>query len=94
MDDERGAVDGLVAVDDVAVVVDQDQVADLDVAEAHAERVDPEVVGELGVAHRDVAGDALAEADAAEDAQRAGQLLLAVQALVLDVGERGRQVRC
>ena len=49
-----------------------------------AERVDPEVVGELGVAHGDVPGDALAEAEPAEDAQRAGELLLAVQALLLD----------
>ena len=49
-----------------------------------AERVDPEVVGELGVAHGDVAGDAFAEPEAPEDAQRAGQLLLAVEPLVLD----------
>ena len=48
------------------------------------------MVGELGVAHGDVPGDALAEAEPAEDAQRAGELLLAVQALVLDGGERRR----
>ena len=89
---ERGPVDRLVAVDDVAVVVDEDQVADPHVAEAAAERVDPEVVGELGVADRDVAGDALAEPEAAEDAQRAGELLLAVQALLLDGLERRRAV--
>ena len=81
---EGGPVHRLVAVDDVAVVVDEDEVADAHVAEAEAERVDPEVVGELGVADRDVAGDALAEAEAAEDAQRAGELLLAVEALLLD----------
>ena len=90
VDHERGPVDRLAAVDDVAVVVDEDQVADAHVAEAEAERVDPEVVGELGVAHGDVAGDALAEAEAAEDAQRAGELLLAVEALLLDGVERRR----
>ena len=91
MDHERGAVDRLVAVDDVALVVDEDQVADAHVAEAHAERVDPEAVGELGVAHGDVPGDALAEAEPAEDAQRAGELLLALEALVLDRREGRRQ---
>ena len=80
---------GRVPYTTVALVVDEDQVADPDVPEAHAERVDPEVVGELGVADRDVAGDALAEAEAPEDAQGAGQLLLAVEPLVLD-GREGR----
>ena len=92
VDHERGTVDRPAAVDDVAGVVDQEQVADPHVAEAHAERVDPEVVGELGVADRDVPGDAFAEPDATEDAQRAGQLLLAVQALLLDVRKGGRAV--
>ena len=59
-------------------------------AEAPAEQVDPEVVGELGVAHGDVAGDAFAEPEAAEDAQRPGELLLAVESLVLD-GLEGRR---
>ena len=90
VDHERRPVHRLAAVDDVAVVVDEDEVADAHVPEAETERVDPEVVGELGVAHGDVAGDALAEAEAAEDAQRAGELLLAVQALLLDRGERLR----
>ena len=65
----------------------------VDVAEAHRERVHPEVLGELGVADGDVPGDAFAEADAAEDAQRAGQLLLAVQPLFLHGGERWRAAR-
>ena len=37
-----------------------------------------------------MAGDALTEPEAAEDAQRAGELLLAVEALLLDGGERRR----
>ena len=88
---ERGAVDVVVAVHDLAAMVEQDQVARLDVAEAVAERVDPEQVGELGVAHRDVPGDALAEPEPAEDAQRAGELGLAMGTLLLDAGERRRQ---
>ena len=58
------------ALDDLALVVHEDEVGGPDVAEVHAERVHPEVVGQLGVAGRDVAGDALVEADRA--AQLAG----------------------
>ena len=90
VDHERRPVHRTPAVDDLPVVVDEDEVADLHVAEALDERVDPEVVRELGVAHGDVSGDALAEAAAAEDAQRTGELLLAVEALLLDGGERRR----
>ena len=88
VDHERGPVDRVRAVHDVAVVVDQDEVADADVAKADAERVDPEVVGELRIAHRDVAGDALAESEPTEDPQRAGELAAAVVALLLDGRER------
>ena len=44
--------------------------------------------GNSGSRDRDVAGDALGEAEPAEDAQRAGELGLAVGALLLDGGER------
>ena len=61
-----------------------------DVAEAHGERVDPEVIGELGIAHGDVPGHTLAESEAAEDAQSCGQPLLAMQTLVLHIREGRR----
>ena len=95
---ERRPVDRPGAVDHLALVVDEEQVADAHVPEAEAERVDPEVVGELRVANGDVAGDALSEAQAAEDPQRTGQLVLAVLTLVLDGLERRdvevRLLRC
>ncbi len=93
VDHEGGAIDGPGSVDDIAVVVHQQQVADADVAEAHRERVDPEVIGELRIADGDVAGNAFAEAEAAEDAQCAGESLLAVQPLVLHVRERRRALQ-
>ena len=92
VDRERSRVHRRRAVDDVAAVVDEDEVAGRIVAEALAERVDPEQLGELRVAHRDVAGDALAEPELAEDAQRAGELRLAVGALLLDGRERRREL--
>ena len=74
----------MVALDDLAPVVHEDEVGHPDVAEVHAERVDPEVVEVLGVAGGDVAGDALVEPEAGEEPERGGQALLAVQALVVD----------
>ena len=93
VDGERGRVDRPVALDHLAVVVDQDQVGDPDVAEVHAEGVDPEVVESLGVAGGDVAGHALVEAELREQAEGGGQPLLAVEALLLGVcvGSRGQQ---
>ena len=87
---------GRVAFDDLTRMAHEDQVGDPDVAEAHGERVHPEVVRQLRVAGRDVPGHALGEAEATEQPQRAGQLLLAVQALLLHGGElrRGRRQMC
>lgn len=47
------------AIDDLAGVVDEDEVGLVDQAEGDAEGVHPEAVGLHWVAHRDVAGDAL-----------------------------------
>ena len=83
VDHERRRVHRPVALDDLAVVVDEDEVLHPDLLEVHGERVDPEVVEQLGIAGRDVAGDALVEAELAEQAERRGQPLLAMPALVL-----------
>ena len=91
---ECGAVHRAVAVDDIAGVVDQDQIARPDVPEAEAERVDPEVVGELRVADGDVAGDPFTETEPSEDAQRAGELGLAVGALLVDARRTARAAAC
>ncbi len=93
VDGERGLVDRPVALDHGAVVVDEDEVGDPDQVEAEAERVDPEQLGVLGVAGGDVAGDALVEAEAPEEAERGSEALLAVEPLVLDRVELGQRVR-
>jgi len=87
VDGECCRVDRSVPFDDFAGVAHENQVGDPDVAEAHGERVHPEVIGQLRVACRDVAGNTLGEAEATEQPQRAGQLLLAVQSLLLHGGE-------
>ena len=79
------------AFDDLALLVDADEIGGSDVAEAHAERVHPEVVEVLGVTRGDVAGDPLLEAELAEEPEPGREALLAVQTLFLD-GFELRQV--
>src|ERR1700685_2853 len=82
MDAERRGVHWPAALDHRALVINQDQVGDLDLAEAHAERVHPEPVSVLRVARGDVAGHAFGETEPAEDPERRGELLLAMQPLL------------
>ena len=62
VDGEGGGVDWFVANDNVAFFVDEDEIRDTDQGEVGAERVEPEVVGEDGVADADVTGYAFVEA--------------------------------
>ena len=75
------------------LVVDQQQVLDADLPEAHADRIDPEVVGALGVARGDVAGGALGEAEPPEEAEGGGQSLLSIPALLFHALELREGVR-
>ncbi len=93
VDRERGPVDHRVAFDDVTAVVDADEVGDADVLEVHPERVEPEAVEVLGIAHGDVAGDALVEPELAEQAERCRQALFAVEALLVDRVELGQEAQ-
>jgi hypothetical protein len=86
MDGEPGLVDGLIPDHDLAGRIDQLQVGHTNPAERHRERVDPEVIGQLGVSGGDVPGGTQVEAELGEDPERAGQLLLAMQPL-------GRRIR-
>jgi hypothetical protein len=87
MDGERRLVDETTALDDLTVVVDKQQIRHPDVTEVHAKRVDPEVVGQLGIARRDVARNPFIEPKPAEEPEPGGEALLAVAPLVLDVVE-------
>ena len=84
VDGECRLVHRQVALHDLAVVAHQQEVADADVPEVHAEGVHPEVVGELGITGGDVSGDALVEPEPAEQPEGCGEALLAVQPLLLD----------
>lgn len=75
------------AIDDLPVMIDEDQIAALDQAERHAERVHPEGGGIDRVAECDVARDALVVAQFAEDAEGEREAAFQVCALFVLVGE-------
>ena len=87
MDRERGAVERPVAVDDLTAMVDEQQISHANHLEVHPERVDPEVVEELGIARGDVTGGAFVESEVPEQSESGRQVLLAIPAFVLDVVE-------
>jgi hypothetical protein len=89
MDRESRLIDMEAALHHLPRPVRQHQVADPDMRERHPEGVHPEMVGELRIAGGDVAGHPLVVAELPEGAQRGGQALLAVAALVGGVGEGG-----
>ena len=79
MNGKRGFIDRPIALYDRTLFVDHDQVRHTDMREVHAERIDPEVVCQLGIADRDVAGDAFHKAKLREQAECGGEALFAVQ---------------
>ena len=64
---ETDRVDRTLAVRELALVVDLDEIGHAHLPERHAERVDPQAIGVLGIAHGDVSEQPLAEALRAED---------------------------
>jgi hypothetical protein len=92
VDRERGGVHRPVALDDLAFVVDADEVRDADEAEAHPERVDPEQLRVLGVAPCQVPGHSLVEPETVEQAEGGRHPLLHVDALLVGRREVGELV--
>ena len=83
--DRKGrSIDDVIALDDLAVMVHEQQVRDADQAEVLAERVHPEVVAQLRVAGGDVPRRPLVISELRPEAERGGEPLLAVEALLLD----------
>ena len=70
VDDEGSLVDRPIALDDLSLVVDQQQVGHADLAEMHREGIDPEVVAALRVPSGDVAGNPFVEPVLGEQTER------------------------
>ncbi len=58
-----------------AAAVCEQQVGHLEAREMHAERIDPDVVGQFGIARGDVIRETVREAVLREDPERAGEPL-------------------
>ena len=84
---ESGPVHRLFPVHHVTVVIDQDQVTGPDVAKTHRKGIDPEMISELRVAHRDVTGYPFTKSQTAKDPQRPGQFGFAMGALFFHRGK-------
>src|SRR5262249_4792538 len=67
------------------------EVRGLDLGEAGSKRIDPECVGEFGVADGDVSGHSLGEAKRGKDAEAAGESLFPVLPLVGEGAECRRR---
>ncbi len=89
VDREGRAVDRTLPFHDRPLVIDTDEGGRADVPEVHAERVDPEAILVLGVAHGDVSGDPLVEAEAGKEPEGRREALLARGALVHGVSLAG-----
>jgi len=94
VDGKGGGVDRIISSDDFALVIDQNQVEDANLPKMHTKRIDPEMLGVLRIAGRDMSGNAFVESKPGKQAKRSGQPLLAVEALFLNGGKSraGRHV--
>ncbi len=86
---EGGAVDRILPFHHLSVVVYQNQIGGANLAEVHAEGIDPEMIEVFGIAGGDVSGDAFVESEAREQAEGAGQTLLAMPAFLVQRGKVG-----
>jgi len=86
MDDEAGLIDGSIADQNIAVVIDELKIRHFDQTEVLRQRIDPESIRMLGIANGDMAGEPLIETVAGEQPKGRSQTLLSMQPLLLDRG--------
>src|SRR5689334_11891484 len=89
MDREGGDIHDSLSFDHIPHAVDPDEIGRPDLAEIHAEWINPECLRINRIAHRDVPGDAFAEAQGGEYSKPAGEAFLTVALLIGETGENG-----
>jgi hypothetical protein len=87
VNNKRGAVDGHCAMNDFAMMIDQQQVTHTHMAKAQTKWVHPKVISEFGVTNGDVSSDAFTKTHAPKNTQSAGKARLAIGALFFDIVE-------
>jgi hypothetical protein len=82
---ECSGVDRAVANDDVAVMIDTDQITDGHEFEIVTKRIHPETIWELRISHGHVASNTLGKIQPSHGAESSSQALLTVEALGLEI---------
>jgi hypothetical protein len=75
---ERRTVHVVPAFDYIAFVVNQNQVRHPDLAEVHAERIDPEMISEFGVSRSYVTRDSFIKPEARKQTEGRSEALLPI----------------
>src|ERR1700730_16496023 len=93
---ECRSIYGVAALDDLAAMVDQDQIRRADLPEMHPEGVHPEMVQPFRVAGGDVPGHSFIKCETRKQAKCGGKHALAMQTLLGSSGKfrRLRNVWC
>src|SRR6056297_1809751 len=89
MNGKGGAVQQPLSLNHIPRMIHAKQIRYAHLLERAPHGIDPEIVGMLGVAHRDMPRDALVKAEATENTQRRGQTLPALEAFRSDVFKSG-----
>src|SRR5574339_646817 len=90
MDGEGSRIDGIVSLNDFALVIDENQIRDPDLTEVDPEWIDPEMVRFFGIARGDVSRHSLIETEPGKQSKRRSQSLFMMQTLLLDARENRR----
>ena len=91
---EPDGIDHAAAAHNLSLMVHLDQMRYLDLVHGGTDRIDPEVIGQLGVTHRDVTQQPLGESAPAKDATSGGEALQQVSPLRLLAVEARWNPRC
>ena len=82
MDRERGNVHRVLAFDDFAFSVHQDQVSDADMSEMHTEGIDPEMIRSFRISRGNVPGHTFIKTELGKETEGRGQAFFAVSSFL------------
>ena len=72
MDGKRSFVHGFVALNDLPLLIDKNQIADSDEAEVHTKGIDPKAIKVFGVAGGNVTGNSFIKPEACKETECCG----------------------
>src|SRR3984893_4073806 len=90
MDREGRSIHRVFSFHDLALMIHKNQIPGANLAEMHADRIDPEMIEFFGIAGGDMSRDAFVEPKTREKPEGSGEHSLAVQSLFCRGGEHRR----